>query len=655
MAGLLALKAAIIFSYAYFSWIYGERIGNGLGGISRWLAGAWTLLAAQSLWQTVFYYAGFTMGTFTDALALVLAVLSLAPLVIKTHVKESAQTTASVSWTWTAASVIPAILAAAYIIRAAYLGASIDPIRTPWPLLPAPTLVAFGIILACGIISALKNRSVWPATVITALGIVSAVSIAPLVYTNGYGFDGFLHRASMEVLADSGTLNPKPPYYIGSYVLETWLSRLASLPIGWIDRWFMTAVMAMIPLAIVWAVRVNEHAKFALAGLLVFMPITPFVVTTPQAFAYAVGFLAIGTALARMHPIAPTLLAGWSIAIHPLAGLPFFFATFALILRQRWLKWPLVILAGIAVPAAFMALGLVSNNQVTFDAAKLIDTQTLQEIVSRFKPPTNRVALWADAAALLEILQIPLLLLGAGYAIWKNNGHRNEWLTITCAGILLMLSGFVLQTAGDFPFLIDYERGNYSERLFIIARLLLLVPALSGYAIGLGRIPRLGLIHAVLLLILIPAAGAANVYAALPRHDAANVSRGWSVGQWDKEAVRWIDRNAGSAPYTVLANQSVSAAAVEALGFKRYAREVFFYPIPTGGPLYQEFLKAMDPESNVEPVKKAAQLGQSKLVYVVLNDYWWDAKKVAEHLSAMADSEISFGEGRLTVYKFEIN
>ena len=96
------------------------------------------------------------------------------------------------------------------------------------------------------------------------------------------------------------------------------------------------------------------------------------------------------------------------------------------------------------------------------------------------------------------------------------------------------------------------------------------------------------------MLAFVVAIGTALSYNALPRHDALVTGRGWSTGAADQEAVKLIEYDADGKPYTVLANQSVSAAAVDLLGFKRYSTtndgDVFFYPIPTGGPLYETFL-----------------------------------------------------------------
>lgn len=657
MVGLLALKAVVVFSYVYFGWIYGERLGRGRSGPGRWLIGALTLLAIQSLWQTIFYYTGLRLNGFTDAASLALAIVCLGPLVIRTHVKEEDQIDLTRPvWIWVAISLIPAILASLYIWRGAWLATTLDPIRTPWPLLPVPTLFAFAIIGLSALLAAWKSKVTWATILIAVLGLTSIAAIAPLVYANGFGFDGFLHRASMDIINTTGTLSPKPPYYIGLYVFETWLTRLLSFSIVDIDRWFMLGALALLPIGLAWTTRERTKANWMLAASLLIIPLAPFVATTPQAVAYLIGFLAIAAALGRLHPATIASLALWSLAIHPLAGLPFLLVTLAIMAHKRaWLAALLVIAAGCSVPAAFFLLGTFSSNQIVWDFSRLINIDAILATLGRFQPPTNRVALWADAAALLEILQLPIILLGSILAAWKDTERRRSWIILLAAGLLLIVSGFVLQTTGDFPFLIDYERGNYADRLFVIARIVLLVPAGAGLGYILSRIPRLGLAPAIFLLALVPAGIAANAYAALPRHDAANVSRGWSVGRADVEVVRWIDRDASASPYTVLANQSVSAAAVQELGFKRYAGDVFFYPIPTGGTLYQEFLRAMDVDTNLDPIREAARLGNTKLVYVVLNDYWWDAARVAQHLSTMADAQEQFRDGRVRVYRFEIN
>ena len=160
------------------------------------------------------------------------------------------------------------------------------------------------------------------------------------------------------------------------------------------------------------------------------------------------------------------------------------------------------------------------------------------------------------------------------------------------------------------------------------------------------------MLHQALTLWLLCSIPTALAYNALPRHDALLIGHGWSVSASDIEAVRFIHNDAGSIPYVVLANQSVSAAAVSELGFKRYAGDIFFYPIPTGGPLYTIFLDIANAKRIQDNVQDAAKLAEAKIVYVVIDDYWWNAESVNDALSIEASDQWTIGS--VKIFKFII-
>ena len=80
---------------------------------------------------------------------------------------------------------------------------------------------------------------------------------------------------------------------------------------------------------------------------------------------------------------------------------------------------------------------------------------------------------------------------------------------------------------------------------------------------------------------------AERIYHSL-RHDASIIGHGWSVGQQISSAVGSMTMRERTV--VISANQSVSAASLQ-LWIQRYADEIFYYPLPTGGPLYQLFPK----------------------------------------------------------------
>ncbi len=673
----IAASLVIVFVLFFYAHEFGTRWLPHRHPLLASFAGLLALLAGQSLAQTVAYYAGFSLDHTSDLLSLATTLTTFGVLneIFRggyPAIEENGSTAPRASDRLVVALLGASIvLCVAFVLRHAQTHGALQAIRTPWALLPAGTLAAVGIASVSGLLIAWRTKSPLLAALSSALVIASVTFIAPLIYKLGFGFDGFLHKASEQILATTGTLVPKPPYYIGQYVFTTWLSRLFQLPLDAVDTYLVPTLAAFLPFGFLFAFSKRQQAAWAVAGLAALLPLASFVVTTPQSFAYLLGIFGLCLAIGRRtdgRSIIPSLaLVAWSCATHPIAGLPFL-GTLLLVLRiqhleqreQRPLRspivWLLILLTAFSVPFAFYLNSLRSSAHVAWDLSPLTRVQPyVDALVSAFTPPRLHTALWPDwTSYVLFLLPIVLVLLTV-YAIRHDEEERPIWIALLFAALGTALAGFLLNVAGDFTFLIEYERSNYADRLFVIAHLLLLPPALSGFGSVMKRIKNAPLAGASAFALLFIAWQGAQAYAALPRYDAADASHGWSVGSADIEAVRFIDHDAGKRPYTVLANQSVSAAAVQALGFKRYAGDVFFYPIPTGGPLYERYLQAVGDQPSLDIIKDAAKLGQTDLVYVVLNDYWWNADQVAEELGTIADSSYLIQNGKARVYRFDFS
>jgi hypothetical protein len=538
-------------------------------------------------------------------------------------------------------------------------------IRTPWPLLPAWTLPLIGMqwIFAIAVMWKLKNRYV--TAIQTALAIASTALIAPLVYRIGYGFDGFLHVAGEKILLDTGTLLPHPMYYMGQYVFTTWIARIAEVDIALIDRFLVPVCAAIfLPLTLL-VTSTREHRISRFAGLIL-IPLTPFVATTPHGFAIVLActaiLLSIGTEKHAVHPILPIILAMWCALTHPLVGLPMLGATTALAVYKhrnipRTILSTLFAIGGsLAVPIMFgLASAIGSSGGVNFQLHALTNVEKWKELATAWIPWVgNRYALWAEASVWIEKILpwiVILLALGERISRWIKKEACAPWL---CASMGTTASALILTIAGDFGFLIDYERGNYADRLWLVAWILLLPLAIPMFGKILNRIKKGHILSIVGALASIGILTASMSYSALPRHDAVTPSRGWSVGLADIEAVKLIDEDSNNEPYTVLANQSVSAAAIRTFGFKRYNGDVFYYPIPTGGTLYDIFLKASYGEPTIKTMTEAGKIGDSHLVYLVVNDYWWKADELTELAKKDASRVFEIQDGKVKVFKYEI-
>lgn len=652
---------------------------------SRWPSGTALglviYLAVVSLVQTAWFYASGTLGIETDIWTMIAAMGICHTLAV--FMPEPEDDEGPEPLTFDGKRILRGILLLAgsaailtYLFRGALSAATSDSIITPWPLLPPGTLLAVALGWLAVVISAWLVKSRALTAIQTALAILGTTAIVPLIYRIGFGFDGFLHSASEKIILDTGTLSPKPLYYMGQYVFTTWIHRLLDLPLDQIDRWLVPFGAAILLALAVYLGRRKRDATLLPATLLL-LPLAPFIASTPQSFAYLLGLAAVILVRGRfdgyVSPVPSLILAAWSVAVHPLAGVPFFLVVAALsfwpksgmrLRRTRQiLAWLTVVASACAVPAMFYILSFRSGTQINWDVNGLFNAQPWIALGSSLLPWIgNHFALWPSWSSLISH-SVPaiLLLASVGSVFAAKDDERGYAILLMVSAFLFILASTVLKATGEFAFLIEYERSSYADRLWIMANMLLAAAALPALSKILGRVRRGPPLLGTALLTLLLAASAALTYDALPRNDALVTGRGWSVGQADLEAVRGIDRDAERQPYTVLADQSVSAAAVVQFGFKRYHDQVFYYPIPTSGPLYDLFLRMTYKEPTRDTVSDAASLGGTKLVYVVLNDYWWNAKNTAETLSTIADSEWTVGDPTkspghsLKVYKFDLN
>lgn len=665
--------AAFVILFAIL--FHGYLLGTALTSRSHWssaaLLGMALFLALQSVIQTAWYYVGDRLGTASDAGSIIGAILVAqyvaSSCLVRDDVPESVPTESPRRITARIlgpALILLALAATALVLNGAALAATSDSIRTPWPLLPSWTLAAIAATWLALVVSVLAIRSRAFGAAHAALAVAATTAIAPLVYRIGFGFDGFLHVASERILLATGTLSPKPFYYIGQYAFTTWLSRLTDLSVADLDRWLVpVAAAVLLPLCLLHALG-PERKRSAGFLALALLPLAGFVATTPQGFAYVLGtaalLLSAGFEERTVHPLAPLLLGAWAVASHPLAGVPILFVVAACIAaRSPRIVWKIaaaasILCAGAAVPFLFWFLSRVNGLPIAWDPGILFRAETWTGSLAGFVPWIgNRFALWPGWASLVA-QALPVILLAAAIGGYIATRRRTT-LMLASSAVALWLSGIALKTAGEFAFLIDYERGNYADRLNVLAIFCLVaatIPAMTWFWDRARRAPRFVLVACAGFLVAI-AAGLA--YDALPRHDAIVIGRGWSVSRFDIEAVKLIDRDAGARPYAVLANQSVSAAAVSILGFKRYAGDVFFYPIPTGGPLYETFLRMTYGEPSRNTVKDAGAIAKTDLVYVVLNDYWWRSQAVSEAIRDIADADWDAGNGKDLIYRFDLS
>ncbi|MEA3248762.1 MAG: hypothetical protein U9Q03_00190 [Patescibacteria group bacterium] len=695
--GVLALllpvnvSIRIAFTILYFlgnGWLAGEKFLPDEAIFWRIFLGALLFSSLIILFGSATYYI-FSLGPWLAALTLVVVPLSIpvvsrlfrgGPNVSLSRVEtESADNT---DGTHIATRVIGVLLALALAALTLYAFGLLDSaatdlsVRSPWDSVPRMFFIVL-FLLAAAVSAAALGRLSGAAALIPLVGLtLLATTVAVKIYAMGFGFDPFIHQATESHIFEFGQMTPKPLYYLGQYTLVTVVARMVGGHIPTIDTYLVPVAFSLVPLVAYWSLRRSfdwpQSVCATASATLLALPLSSFIMTTPQGLANALllltAFVCLAFATARAVPRwVPVILALTAVSVHPLAGVPLLMFVLLTIYLDayegplhrlpglaRWAGFvKLVILASIALPLLFLVNSMVSGVGVTFDSesvrtpAMIIEELKRPEIATRqFSAMLDFVYSWRaarwTAIAFAGLAGIALLFIGRR----RRDPKRRAAIVFGTGAFAFLVNFILLKVWVEFPFLIEYERANFADRMAELTLFILAPVAVYAFGRLLLRIRRSGYPALnVGLIVLVAAVTVSSVYLAYPRRDKYESSRGWSTSISDIESVREIDEDADNDDYVVLANQSVSAAAVREFGFRKYygstdeayPDDVFFYPIPTGGRLYDFFLEMNDGQGSRKVAEQAMDLAGVDTAYYVVNHYWWAALGITINAKSEAD------------------
>ncbi|MFA4834109.1 MAG: hypothetical protein WC619_04680 [Patescibacteria group bacterium] len=556
-------------------------------------------------------------------------------------------------------------------------------IISPWEAVSFYFFIFYGLaalILVFTIVFSQPQKKIF--LFLISLYYFLSLSIAVIIYKIGYGFDPFIHQATAELIDKTGTVDPKPFYYLGQYSLIIIFHKITALPIVWLDKLLVPSLAALfLPGAIFQFLKkcfTNDKANLLLPLSILILPFPLFIITTPQNLAYLFLFLTILyglTCSSRKELVIVYIFALASLASHPLAGLPALFFALALTVYhsnrdklKKYFYFLIFIFSSLSLPLAFYFVN--KNNVVSGPTETAIGPNILEKIniPGQENFILNFIYLYAFN---LKTLIVVLILAGLFIAYRNRQNCRIYSLNLIISASLAV--AYILTSKLPFNFLISYERSDYSERI-----LSLIVIFLLPFII----IPLYGLMEKIIeqkksikipFLIFFAILITASLYLSYPRFDRYFNSHGYSTGQNDIEAVRWIENDAAKGDYIVLANQQVSAAALREFGFSHYypldkgpsrqglaeaegggdSGNVYFYPIPTGGALYQYYLDMVYKKPAKETMETAMDFAGVNRAYFVLNKYWWAFPKILDEAKLEADSWTEIGGGEIYVFKYK--
>ena len=199
---------------------------------------------------------------------------------------------------------------------------------------------------------------------------------------------------------------------------------------------------------------------------------------------------------------------------------------------------------------------------------------------------------------------------------------------------LIMLANYLILVTGiSFFSLLSHEQQNYPIRVLEMSLYFLLPLIILAFYLLINKLLKQSSTFILLSTILISLAFTTSFYLSYPRIDKISEDHGFSTSVTDIKTVNFLENLNQGRPYIVLAAQPVSASAISELSYKYYHNDFYFYPVPTGNRLYELYEDlAYAKEKTVDVIATARYLTDVNTIYLVINDYWFDAKdRILEH------------------------
>ncbi|PLX21936.1 hypothetical protein C0584_01195 [Candidatus Parcubacteria bacterium] len=550
-----------------------------------------------------------------------------------------------------------------------FTNTSVNSITSPWQVIPSYFFI-FYLLLTTLLFFVIKNQSNLFSLFFVSLHYFLSFSIAIIVYKIGYGFDPFVHEATLDIIKEKGFVDPKPLYYLGQYSLIIILNKLLFVPISFLNK-FLVPILASVflPRAILDYLNkqfTESQISLRILVLLLILPFSLFIMTTPQNLAYLLLLIIIikSIKLDNLYDLASLYVFSLvALVTQPIAGIPALL--FVLLISFYYSEHKFKKLF-ISIVLFFMAISLplsfflfqntpetkvkISNNFFASTVASV--SNSMNNTLTPVVPNNENAFLNFIYFYSFNLKFIILLLVFSGiYLSIKNKKECKIFIHYLLVFLTLFIA-YLLTSSLDFSFLVDYERSAYSERILLTSSLFLLPFILLSFYYFLFKLQSNKNNIKVPVYLFIGTLILSSLYTSYPRLDNYHNSHGISVGQYDIEATKWIEDN-NRWQYIVLANQQVSASALKNFGFNKYfSNNIFYYPIPTSSPLYEHYLNMVYDKPSRENALKALDLVNINELYFVLNKYWWAFPKLLEEAKLEADSFKEFGDGDVYVFKY---
>jgi hypothetical protein len=527
-------------------------------------------------------------------------------------------------------------------------------LSSPWDFVQTNLfLFLFILILSLLLINIQKNKN---KLLFTTLFLLLIFNIGTIIYKLGFGFDPFIHEASIKTIKNLGAIEPKNFYYTGQYVLILILNTFLRIPITFSSQFIVPILSAILIPFSFFSFNKNKKNYLVLLTLLI-IPFSIFTISAPQNLAYLFLILSIllQASFKKENIFLATLLSFSAFFIHPIAGLPALAINFLYILKKyknnlkKYLYKTLNILTLlgtiIVLPLSFLIINGGKFSKFNFSNFNFINKINLAN--------TENVFLNLNYFYNFNFNIFLLILIIFSFILWfKKYRKKYSYFIINFQISLAIFLSYILSQFISFKFLIDYEQNYYKTRLLIIS-VIILLPFISLLVHDFyKRLKQKNEIIQKIFFSLISLIILFSIYNSYPRKDNYLNSHSFSISEKDVATINFIQKKSSN-DYLVLANQQVSVAALKKFGFSRYLKnDIYFYPLPTSGPLYEYYLDMVYEKPEKKYMTKAMDLTGVNEAYFVINKYWWGYKKIVEEAKMEANEYYSLFDNEIYVFKY---
>jgi hypothetical protein len=132
------------------------------------------------------------------------------------------------------------LLTSYFLLLAARTDAALT---SPWQVVSTKFFITY--LLATAYLFWLILKKTKCATYLIAAHYFLSFSVLWIVFKIGYGYDPFIHQATVKLIDANGFVLPKTPYYLGQYSLILIAHKLFFIPIVWADKLFVPLLAAL--------------------------------------------------------------------------------------------------------------------------------------------------------------------------------------------------------------------------------------------------------------------------------------------------------------------------------------------------------------------------------------------------------------------------